>query len=97
MMEISNFSVVIWLTKTDNTSVLKARLISIASEMPDETTEYMGFVDCHWWFDTYEPAERLAEAFAKISAEPDIIVLRLSDNKHGLKTKTFKDRRIASH
>jgi hypothetical protein len=92
-----NFAVVVWVKKTEAFNALRAELVAIADNEPEESTEYEGMVDFHWRFDSHAEAKRLANSLREIARAPEIMVLRVSnyDNVEG--SVTFKDTRRARH
>jgi hypothetical protein len=48
MFRLPDFSVVVWLRKTDGFAALKGELLGAAVTEPYESTEYQGLVDFHW-------------------------------------------------
>ena len=48
MFRLPDFSVVVWLRKTDGFAALKGELLGAAATEPYESTEYQGMVDFHW-------------------------------------------------
>jgi hypothetical protein len=62
MPRLPDFSVVVWLRKTDEFTALKAELLGAAATEPYESTEYQGMVDFHWSAANLPEAKRLADA-----------------------------------
>ena len=48
MPRLPDFSVVVWLRKTDNFAALKTEVLDTAVAEPYESTEFQGMVDFHW-------------------------------------------------
>ena len=69
MEQLKKSAVVVWVRKTDTFKAVKEQMASIAKDRPDESTEFDGMVDFHWWFDCYGKAERLANSFREISPQ----------------------------
>ena len=97
MQQLKKFAVVVWVRKTTAFKVVREQLVAIAEDEPDESTEYEGMVDFHWWFDSHAEAERLANALREISDKPEIVVLRLSCYDDIAASITLKDDRHARH
>jgi hypothetical protein len=89
------FAVVVWVKKTDAFKALRAELVAIADDEPEESTEYEGMVDFHWRFDSHAEAKRLANSLREIARVPEIIVLRMSNYDNVEASVTFKDTRHA--
>ncbi len=94
---MKNFTVVVWVRKTDAFKGVQEQLIDIAGDEPAESTEYEGMVDFHWGFDERAEAERLANALRAISSKPEIVLLRLSSYDGLTDSLTIKDARHARH
>ena len=62
MFRLPDFSVVVWLRKTDGFAALKGELLGAAATEPYESTEYQGMVDFHWSAANLPEAKRLADA-----------------------------------
>ena len=90
-------AVVVWVRKTATFKAVREQLVAIAEDEPDESTEYEGMVDFHWWFDSHVEAERLANSLREISDKPEIVVLRLSCYDDIAASVTLKDDRRARH
>jgi hypothetical protein len=86
-------AVVVWVRKTDTFKAVKEQMASIAKDEPDESTEFEGMVDLHWWFDSYAEAERLANSLREVSHKPEIVVLRLSCYDDVAASVTLNDER----
>ena len=95
MQQLKKFAVVVWVRKTTAFKVVREQLVAIAEDEPDESTEYEGMVDFHWWFDSHAEAERLVNALREISDKPEIVVLRLSCYDDIAASITLKDDRYA--
>src|SRR4029077_5437952 len=78
MRQAKKFAVVGWVRKTDAFKAVREQLVSLADDEPDESTEYEGMVDFHWWFDSHAETAQLLDSFREISDKPEIVVLRLS-------------------
>ena len=59
MFRLPDFSVVVWLRKTDGFAALKAELPGAAATEPYELREYQGMVDFHWSAANLPEAETL--------------------------------------
>ena len=92
-LQLPNFSVVVWVIKTQQFETLRRELLAIAGHEPDESTEYQGMVDFHWGFESQTKAQDLAKALQTISQKPEIVVLRLSGLKDPAASITLKDER----
>jgi hypothetical protein len=79
--------------KDGHLQAVKEQMASIAEDEPDESTEFDGMVDLHWWFDSYGKAERLANSLREISHKPEIVALRLSCYDDVTASVTLKDER----
>jgi hypothetical protein len=64
---LPDFSVVVWLQKTNKFATLKAELLGAAVTEPYESTEYQGMVDFHWSAANLAEAKRLAEALKGVA------------------------------
>jgi hypothetical protein len=48
VFRLPDFSVVVWLRKTDKFVALKTEVLAATEAEPYESTEYLGMVDFHW-------------------------------------------------
>ena len=48
MFHLPDFSVVVWLRKTEGFAAIKNELLGAAVTEPYKSTEYQGMVDFHW-------------------------------------------------
>ena len=74
--QLPQFSVVVWLRKTEKFEVLKSELLTAADRAPYESTEHQGMVDFHWSAASLTEAKRLAEALTGAAQHPELVLLR---------------------
>ncbi len=78
----------------DAFAALRDKLIGLAADAPDESTEYEGIVDFHWGFDSLKEAESVAEAMTVLRERPELVFLRVFNLDDPKASVTFKDERI---
>jgi hypothetical protein len=93
---LPDFSVVVWLRKTNNFTTLKAELLDAVSE-PYESTEYQGMVDFHWRAANFAEAKRLAEALKGVAQHPELVLLHIMSRVDGVDSVSIKDERQRRH
>jgi len=92
-----SFAVVVWVKKTATFDALRAELVAVAGSEPEESAEYEGTVNFHWWFDAQAAAKQLANSLKELARRPEIVVLRMV-NYHNIEASvTFKDTRQTRH
>jgi hypothetical protein len=74
---LPDFSVVVWLRKTDKFAALKAELLDAAVIEPYESTEYQGMVDFHWSAASLPEAKRLAKTLEAAARDPELVLLHI--------------------
>jgi hypothetical protein len=97
MFRLPDFSVVVWLRRTEEFAVLKAQLLDAAVAEPYESTEYQGMVDFHWGAASFDEAKRLADALKEIALRPELDVLRVMSRVDGVDSLSLKDDRRTRH
>jgi hypothetical protein len=97
MFRLPDFSVVVWLRRTEEFAVLKAQLLDAAVAEPYESTEYQGMVDFHWGAASFDEAKRLADALKEIALRPELVVLRVMSRVDGVDSLSLKDDRRTRH
>jgi hypothetical protein len=97
MFRLPDFSVVVWLRKTEEFATLRARLLDAAVAEPYESTEYQGMVDFHWGAASFGEAKRLADAMKEVALRPELIVLRVMSRVDGVESLSLKDERRTKH
>ena len=94
---LPDFSVVVWLRKTDKFAALKAELLGAAGTEPYESTEYQGMVDFHWSAANLPEAKRLAEALEGVARHPELVLLHIMSRVDGVDSISIKDERRTRH
>jgi len=94
---LPDFSVVVWVRKTDKFAALKAELLGAAGTEPYESTEYQGMVDFHWSATDLPEAKRLAEALKGAARHPELVLLRIMSQVDGVDSISIKDERRTRH
>jgi hypothetical protein len=94
---LPDFSVVVWLQKTDKFVALKTEVLDAAVTEPYESTEYQGMVDFHWSAATLPDAKRLAEALTGAARHPELVLLHIMSRVDGVDSISIKDERRARH
>jgi hypothetical protein len=97
MPRVSDFSVVVWLRKTEKFAALKSEVLDAAGAEPYESTEYQGMVDFHWSVPNLADAERLAEALKPAAQHPELVLLRIMSQVDGVDSISIKDERYTRH
>lgn len=97
MLRLPDFSVVVWLRKTDKFAALKSEVLDAAAAEPYESTEYQGMVDFHWSVPNLSDAERLAEALKAAARHPELVLLRIMSWVEGIDSISIKDERHTRH
>ena len=94
---LPDFSVVVWLRKTDKFSALRAELLEAAMTEPYESTEYQGMVDFHWSAANLPEAKRLADALRGVARHPELVLLQIMSRVDGVDSVSIKDERRTRH
>jgi hypothetical protein len=97
MPRLPDFSVVVWLRKTDKFAALKTEIMDAAVAEPYESTEYQGMVDFHWSVPNLADAERLAEALKAAARHPELVLLHIMSRVDGVDSISIKDERRTRH
>ena len=97
MPRLPDFSVVVWLRKTDKFAALKSEVLDAAVAEPYESTEYQGMVDFHWSAATLPEAKRLADALSGVARHPELVLLRIMSRVDGVDSVSIKDERRMRH
>jgi hypothetical protein len=97
MPRLPDFSVVVWLRKTDKFAALKTEIMDAAVAEPYESTEYQGMVDFHWGVPNLADAERLAEALKAAARHPELVLLHIMSRVDGIDSISIKDERRTRH
>ena len=91
---LPDFSVVVWLKKSESFSTLRSTVLSAAEADPDESTEYEGMVDFHWGMGTIADARKLVDALKIVSRRPEVVLLKITSHVHGVASISIKDERV---
>jgi hypothetical protein len=94
---LPDFSVVVWLRKTDKFSALRAEVLEAAMTEPYESTEYQGMVDFHWSAANLPEAKRLAEALKGAARHSELVLLHIMSRVDGVDSTSIKDERRTKH
>ena len=94
---LPDFSVIIWLRKTDKFEALKAELLDAAVTEPYESTEYQGMVDFHWSVANLPEARKLAERLKAAARHPELVLLHIMSRVDGVDSIAIKDERRTRH
>jgi hypothetical protein len=94
MPRLPDFSVVVWLRKTDKFATLKTEIMDAAVAEP---TEYQGMIDFHWSVPNLADAERLAEALRAAARHPELVLLHIMSRVDGVDSISIKDERRTRH
>jgi hypothetical protein len=97
LARLPDFSVVIWLRKTDRFAALKSELLRAAVSDPYESTEYQGMVDFHWSAPNLPEAKKLAEALKCAAEHPELVLLKIMSRVDGVDSILVKDERRTRH
>ena len=74
---LPDFSVVVWLRKTNKFATLKAELLEAAAIEPYELTEYQGMVDFHWSAANLAEAKSFAQVLKGVAQHPQFVLLHI--------------------
>jgi hypothetical protein len=94
MPRLPDFSVVVWLRKTDKFATLKTEIMDAGVAEP---TEYQGMIDFHWSVPNLADAERLAEALRAAARHPELVLLHIMSRVDGVDSISIKDERRTRH
>jgi hypothetical protein len=94
---LPDFSVAVWLLKTEKFAALKSELLGAAGIEPYESTEYQGIVDFHWSATSLTEAKRLAEALKGAAQHPELVLLHIMSQVDGVDSISIKDERRTRH
>jgi hypothetical protein len=94
---LPDFSVVVWLRKTDKFAALKSEVLAAAETEPYESTEYQGMVDFHWSAGNLPETKRLAEALKGAAQHPELVLLEVMSRVDGVDSISIKDKRRTKH
>jgi hypothetical protein len=94
---LPDFSVVVWLRKTDKFSALRAEMLEAVMTEPYESTEYQGMVDFHWSAANLPEAKRLAEALKGAARHSELVLLHIMSRVDGVDSISIKDERRTKH
>jgi hypothetical protein len=94
---LPDFSVVVWLRKTDRFAALKSELLRASVSEPYESTEYQGMVDFHWSATSLPKAKKLAEALKSVAEHPELVLLQIMSRVEGVDSISIKDERRTRH
>jgi hypothetical protein len=97
MPSLPDFSVVVWLRKTDKFSALRAQVLETAMSEPYESTEYQGMVDFHWSAANLSEAKKIAEALKSAALHPELVLLHIMSRVDGVDSISIKDERHTKH
>lgn len=90
---LPDFSVVVWLRKTDKFAALKSQVLAAAKIEPYESTEYQGMVDFHWSTINLTEAKKLAEALKVAAQHSELVLLQIMSRVDGVDSISIKDER----
>ena len=94
---LPDFSVVVWLKKTEKFASVKSELLAAADVEPYESTEYQGMVDFHWSAINLTEAKKLAEALKAAAQHKELVLLRIMSRVDGADSISIKDERHTKH
>jgi hypothetical protein len=94
---LPDFSVVVWLRKTDRFAALKSEVLRASVNEPYESTEYQGMVDFHWSATNLPEAKKLAEALKSVAEHPELVLLQIMSRVDGVDSISIKDERRTRH
>ena len=97
MFRLPDFSVVVWLRKTEGFAAIKGELLGAAVTEPYESTEYQGMVDFHWGAANFSEAKRLAEALRDVARHPELVLLHIMSRVDSVDSVSIKDERRTKH
>jgi hypothetical protein len=97
VFRLPDFSVVVWLRKTDKFATLKSEVLAAAKIEPYESTEYQGMVDFHWSTISLTEAKELAEVLKIAAQHSELVLLKIMSRVDGVESISIKDERRTKH
>jgi hypothetical protein len=94
---LPDFSVVVWLRKTEKFAALKSEVLRASVSEPYESTEYQGMVDFHWNATNLSEAKKLAKALKSVAEHPELVLLQIMSRIDGVDSISIKDERRTRH
>ena len=94
---LPDFSVVAWIKKNENFTIVRSEPLAAAEAEPYEMTEYQGMVDFHWGMTSMVDARQLARALKVVSERPEVVLLRIMSLVDGVELISIKDERVIRH
>jgi hypothetical protein len=88
-----DFSVFVWLRKTDRYAALKSEVLGAADAEPYEMTEYQGIAYFHWSAANLGEAKGLVDALEHTARHPELILLQIMSRVFGDEFISIKDLR----
>ena len=96
-LRLPDFSVVVWLRKTDTFAAIKSEVLDAVAVEPYEMTEYQGMVDFHWSATNLTEAKRIAEALKGTAQHPELVLLHIMSRVDSVDSISIKDERRTKH
>jgi hypothetical protein len=97
VFRLPDFSVVVWVQKTEKFAAIKSEVLAAAEIEPYESTEYQGMVDFHWSAISLTEAKRIAEALKAPAQHKELVLLRIMSRVDGIDSISMKDERRTKH
>ena len=98
MFKLPPFDVVVWHRVDSSAPGLHDAIITRAGRQPDESTEWQGFRDLHWGFETAQAATAFAESLFDVVGSEDIVLLSvLASYDETFRRRVYKDTRATMH
>jgi hypothetical protein len=88
-----DFSVFVWLRKSDRYAALEREVLGAADAAPYEMAEYQGIAYFHWSAANLGEAKSLVDALEHTARHPELILLQIMSRVFGDEFISIKDER----
>ena len=97
MPRLPDFSVVVWLRKTDKFAALKTEVLDARWPSPTSRQSIKAWSISIWSATNLLDAERLAEALKAAARHPELVLLHIMSRVDGVDSISIKDERRTRH
>lgn len=91
-----DFSMFVWLRKSDRFVALEAELLNAAGVAPYGVTEYQGLICYHWSAANFNEAKRLIDALTPVAQHRELVLQQIMSRVYGEEVLSIKDERRRS-
>lgn len=91
--KLPDFSVFVWLRKTDRFALLRSEVLSATDVAPYETTEYRGMAYFHWSASDLNQAKAIVDSLVPATQHPELVLLQIMSRVYGEECISIKDDR----